>query len=161
MDWLSHYPQQVYWLDCASCGLKRRYAVDAMLARMGDRKLNGLRITMARHHKCLKIDSLGWERCLLRFGFHDPHKRAEVPHNRIKGGLMLRPAGTTTLNGLMDWDMLYAVCVSCRHYYYVDRHKLADHFGKPTRLSDIERHLRCRSCGNRDNNAFAIAMKPR
>jgi hypothetical protein len=65
------------------------------------------------------------------------------------------------LDDLRAWHVIFANCAACGKRTHIDV-RLLQH-GRPphTRLIDLERKLRCRSCGDRHSNTLNVAMAPR
>jgi hypothetical protein len=65
------------------------------------------------------------------------------------------------LDDLRAWHVVVATCGACRKRTHIDA-RLLQH-GRPpyTRLLDLERRLRCTSCGNRHGNTLSVSMAPR
>lgn len=65
------------------------------------------------------------------------------------------------LADLRDWHVTTVNCPTCGIKGRV--HATALSHGRPdhTRLMDLERKLRCTSCGNRQNNRILVTMAPR
>jgi hypothetical protein len=71
------------------------------------------------------------------------------------------PRYASRLDDLRAWHVIVATCASCRKRTHIDL-RLLQH-GRPphTRLLDLERKLRCNSCGNRQGNTLSVSMAPR
>jgi hypothetical protein len=71
------------------------------------------------------------------------------------------PRYAIRLDDLRAWHVIIATCAACRKRTYIDA-RLLQH-GRPpyTRLVDLERKLRCSSCGNRHGNTLSVSMAPR
>jgi hypothetical protein len=65
------------------------------------------------------------------------------------------------LDDLRAWHVIFATCAACRKRTHIDA-GLLQH-GRPpyTRLLDLERKLRCASCGNHQGNTLTVSMAPR
>jgi ribosomal protein L37E len=76
-------------------------------------------------------------------------KRNTPPHYAIR------------LDDLRAWHVIFATCAACGKRTHFDA-RLLQH-GRPlfTRLLDLERKLRCSSCGNRRGNTLSVSMAPR
>jgi DNA-directed RNA polymerase subunit RPC12/RpoP len=71
------------------------------------------------------------------------------------------PRYAIRLEDLRAWHVIFATCAACGKRTHIGA-KLFQH-GRPpfTRLLDLERKLRCGSCGNRRGNTFSVSMAPR
>jgi hypothetical protein len=71
------------------------------------------------------------------------------------------PRYAIRLADLRAWHVIFATCAACQKRTHIDA-GLLQH-GRPpyTRLLDLERKLRCSSCGNRQGNTLSVAMAPR
>jgi ribosomal protein L37E len=77
------------------------------------------------------------------------------------------PRYAIRLGDLRHWHVVTVTCPACGHKGRLDaatlgrtrpgRPSLPDH----TRLMDLERRLRCRRCGNRDDNRILVTLAPR
>jgi hypothetical protein len=76
---------------------------------------------------------------------------------RLRTSRRATPSGSTTC----AWHVIFATCAACRKRTHIDA-RLLQH-GRPpyTRLLDLERKLRCGSCGNRQGNTLSVSMAPR
>jgi hypothetical protein len=105
-------------------------------------------------------------------------KSASALHRRKRSKLLLtvqlwhRPAGVeqsknippryaVRLDDLRPWHVIVATCRACGKRAHVNAAILRR--GRPayTRLLDLERKLRCSSCGNRQGNSLTVSMAPR
>ena len=77
-----------------------------------------------------------------------------MPERRANIG----PRYAVRLSDLRRWHMLTAVCSSCRHRTRMRLWQLT--VGQPahTWLADIEARLRCRRCGNRNDNQVLVTV---
>jgi hypothetical protein len=84
------------------------------------------------------------------------HSSAGVEHNKN-----MPPRYAIRLDDLRAWHVIVATCAVCRKRTHIDA-RLLQH-GRPpyTRLLDLERKLRCSSCGNRHGNTLSVSMAPR
>jgi hypothetical protein len=65
------------------------------------------------------------------------------------------------LDDLRAWHVVFATCVACGKRTHIGA-KLLQHARPPyTRLLDLERKLRCTSCGNSHGNTLSVSMAPR
>jgi hypothetical protein len=71
------------------------------------------------------------------------------------------PRYAIRLDDLRAWHVIVATCAACRKRTHIDA-RLLQH-GRPpyTRLLDLERKLRCGSCGNHHGNTLSVSMAPR
>lgn len=71
------------------------------------------------------------------------------------------PRYAIRLADLRQWHVITVSCPTCGHKGRVHPTTLGR--GRPdhTRLMDLERKLRCRSCGNRQDNRILVTMAPR
>ena len=71
------------------------------------------------------------------------------------------PRYAIRLADLRRWHMITVSCPTCGHKGRLDVTALGD--GRPdhTRLMDLERKLRCSSCGNRQDNRILVTMASR
>jgi hypothetical protein len=71
------------------------------------------------------------------------------------------PRYAIRLDDLRAWHVVFAACAACRKRTHIDARMLQH--GRPpyTRLLDLERKLRCSSCGNRQGNSLSVSMAPR
>jgi hypothetical protein len=71
------------------------------------------------------------------------------------------PRYAIRLDDLRAWHVIVASCAACGKRTHIDA-RLLQH-GRPpyTRLSDLERKLRCGSCGNPQGNTLSVSMAPR
>ena len=71
------------------------------------------------------------------------------------------PRYAIRLEDLRAWHVIVATCAACGKRAHIDA-RLLPH-GRPpyTRLRDLERKLRCSSCGNRQGNTLSVSMAPR
>jgi hypothetical protein len=71
------------------------------------------------------------------------------------------PRYAIRLDDLRAWHVIVATCAACRKRTQIDA-KLLQH-GRPpyTKLLDLERNLRCSSCGNHQGNTLSVTMAPR
>ena len=84
------------------------------------------------------------------------HSSAGVEHNKN-----IPPRYAIRLDDLRPWHVIVATCGACRKRTRIDA-RLLQH-GRPayTRLLDLERKLRCSSCGNHRDNTLTVTMAPR
>ncbi len=71
------------------------------------------------------------------------------------------PRYAIRLEDLRAWHVVFATCAACGKRTHIDA-RLLQH-GRPPyiRLLDLERKLRCSSCGNRQGNGLSVSMAPR
>jgi DNA-directed RNA polymerase subunit RPC12/RpoP len=71
------------------------------------------------------------------------------------------PRYAIRLGDLRHWHVVTVTCPTCGHKGRVDATALGR--GRPdhTRLMDLERKLRCRQCGNREDNRILVSMASR
>jgi DNA-directed RNA polymerase subunit RPC12/RpoP len=71
------------------------------------------------------------------------------------------PRYALRLRDLRHWHRITVTCPACGHKGPVAATALGH--GQPdyTRLIDLERRLRCRSCGNRGDNRILVTLAPR
>jgi DNA-directed RNA polymerase subunit RPC12/RpoP len=71
------------------------------------------------------------------------------------------PRCAIRLDDLRPWHVIVATCAVCGRRVQI-RLAILQH-GRPpyTRLLDLERKLRCRSCGNREGNTLTVSKAPR
>ena len=71
------------------------------------------------------------------------------------------PRYAIRLEDLRGWHVVFATCAACGKRTHIDVRLLQN--GRPpyTRLLDLERKLRCDSCGNRRDNTLSVTMAPR
>jgi hypothetical protein len=87
--------------------------------------------------------------------------------SRARSGIALSawnevpPRYAIRLDDLRAWHVIFATCAACRKRTHIDA-RLLRH-GRPpyTKLLDLERKLRCSSCGNYQGNTFSVSMAPR
>jgi hypothetical protein len=84
------------------------------------------------------------------------HSSADVERSKN-----IPPRYAIRLDDLRAWHVIFATCAACRRRTHIDA-RLLQH-GRPpyTRLLDLERKLRCGSCGNRQGNTLSVSMAPR
>jgi ribosomal protein L37E len=71
------------------------------------------------------------------------------------------PRYAVRLRDLRGWHVLTAVCGACGHRRDMRLWELtARHLGFAY-LIDVERHLRCRRCGNREGNRVLVTVADR
>ena len=102
------------------------------------------------------------------------HRRTAAAHDRscspARSGIALLewnrsknipPRYAIRLDDLRAWHVVFATCAACRKRTHIDA-RLLQH-GRPpyTRLLDLERKLRCSSCGNHQGNTLSVSMAPR
>ena len=81
------------------------------------------------------------------------HSSAGMEHNRN-----IPPRYAIRLDDLRAWHVILATCVVCGKRTHIDA-RLLQHGPPPyTRLRDLERNLRCSSCGNRQGNTLSVSM---
>jgi hypothetical protein len=91
------------------------------------------------------------------------HSSAGMEHNRN-----IPPRYAIRLDDLRAWHVIVATCPLCQKRTHICQKRthidarLLQH-GRPpyTRLLDLERKLRCTSCGNRQGNTLSVTMAPR
>ncbi|CAD7055528.1 hypothetical protein RHAB21_00734 [Pseudorhizobium halotolerans] len=54
-------------VQCATCGMRRRYDASAMLKKVPDMSLPELRLKLAEAEGCLKVHNPYYDRCGLRY----------------------------------------------------------------------------------------------
>jgi hypothetical protein len=71
------------------------------------------------------------------------------------------PRYAIRLDDLRPWHVIVATCRACGKRAHVNAAILQR--GRPayTRLLNLERKLRCRSCGNGQGNSLTVSMAPR
>jgi hypothetical protein len=71
------------------------------------------------------------------------------------------PRYAIRLEDLRAWHVVFACCAVCGKRTHIDA-RLLRH-GRPpyTRLLDLERKLRCSTCGNHQGNTLTVSMAPR
>ena len=71
------------------------------------------------------------------------------------------PRYAIRLADLRQWHVITVSCPTCGHKGRV--HLSALSHGRPghTRLMNLERKLRCTSCGNRQDNRILVSIAPR
>jgi hypothetical protein len=71
------------------------------------------------------------------------------------------PRYAIRLDDLRAWHVIVASCAACGRRTHIDA-RLLRH-GRPpyTRLLDLERKLRCGSCGNHQGNTLSVSMASR
>jgi hypothetical protein len=71
------------------------------------------------------------------------------------------PRHAIPLDDLRAWHVIFATCAACGRRTHIGA-ALLQH-GRPpyTRLLDLERKLRCGSCGNRQGCTLTVSMAPR
>ena len=84
------------------------------------------------------------------------HSSAGVERSRN-----IPPRYAIRLEDLRAWHVIFATCAACGKRTHIDA-RLLQH-GRPpyTRLLDLERKLRCGSCGNHQDNTLSVTMAPR
>jgi hypothetical protein len=71
------------------------------------------------------------------------------------------PRYASRLDDLRARHVTFATCAACRERTHIDA-RLLQHGQPPyTRLLDLERKLRCSSCGNRQGYTLSVSMAPR
>lgn len=77
------------------------------------------------------------------------------------------PRYAIRLGDLRHWHVVTVTCPACGHKGRLDAASLSrGRPGRPpppghTRLMDLERRLRCRHCGNRDDNRILVTLAAR
>ena len=71
------------------------------------------------------------------------------------------PRYAIRLDDLRAWHVIFASCAACGRRTHIDARLLRHGRAPYTRLLDLERKLRCSSCGNHQGNAFSVSMAPR
>jgi hypothetical protein len=73
----------------------------------------------------------------------------------------IQPRYAIRLDDLRAWHVVFAICAACRKRTHIDA-RLLQH-GRPpyTKLLDLQRKLRCTSCGNHQGNTLSVSMAPR
>ncbi len=96
--------------------------------------------------------AVGW---LLSSGRRCATRRAMEHRGNIPPRYAIR------LGDLRHWHVVTVTCPACGHKGRVDAATLGR--GRPdhARLIDLERKLRCRGCGNRDDNRILVTMASR
>lgn len=71
------------------------------------------------------------------------------------------PRYAIRLGDLRHWHVITVSCPACGHKGRLDATTLGR--GRPDyiKLMDLERKLRCRSCGNREDNRILVTMASR
>jgi hypothetical protein len=79
----------------------------------------------------------------------------------VKQKQNIRPRYAIRLEDLRAWHVIFAACAACRKRTHIDARLLQ--LGRPpcTRLLDLERKLRCSSCGNRQGSTLSVSIAPR
>jgi hypothetical protein len=79
---------------------------------------------------------------------------------RVEQSKNTPPRYAIRLDDLRAWHVIFATCAACGKRTHIDA-RLLQH-GRPpyTRLLDLERKLRCSSCGNRQGNTLSVSMAP-
>jgi hypothetical protein len=79
----------------------------------------------------------------------------------MEHNLNIPPRYAIRLDDLRAWHVIFATCAACGKRTHIGA-KLLQHRRPPsTRLRDLERELRCSSCGNRQGNTLSVSMAPR
>jgi hypothetical protein len=88
------------------------------------------------------------------------HRRPRYPSGMEQIG-NIPPRYAIRLGDLRHWHVVTVTCPTCGHKGRVDAARLGR--GRPdhTRLMDLERKLRCRLCGNREDNRILVSMASR
>jgi len=68
------------------------------------------------------------------------------------------PRYAIRLDDLRAWHVIVATCAVCGKQTHVDARLLQHRRPPSTRLRDLERKLRCSSCGNRQGNTLSVSM---
>jgi DNA-directed RNA polymerase subunit RPC12/RpoP len=71
------------------------------------------------------------------------------------------PRYAIRLEDLRAWHVVFATCADCGKRTHIDAGLLQHRRPSYTRLLDLERKLRCTSCGNRQGNTLSVTMAPR
>jgi DNA-directed RNA polymerase subunit RPC12/RpoP len=71
------------------------------------------------------------------------------------------PKYAIRLCDLRAWHKVAARCFKCGHSYEFTADFLAWERPEHTRLTDLERKLRCTRCGNRQANTLSVRTMPR
>jgi rubredoxin len=71
------------------------------------------------------------------------------------------PRYAVRLSDLRAWHIIVAACPVCGRRTRISVGRLQQ--GRPpyTKLVDLERKLRCGSCGNEQDNSLTVSMAPR
>jgi hypothetical protein len=65
------------------------------------------------------------------------------------------------LEDLRAWHVVVATCGQCHHEAPLRQQQLTGRHAPHFRLRDLERRLRCRRCGNTQQNRFSIRLARR
>jgi hypothetical protein len=84
------------------------------------------------------------------------HSSARVEHNKN-----IPPRYAIRLDDLRAWHVVVATCGVCRKRTHINARLLQHGWPPYTRLLDLERKLRCTSCGNHQGNTLSVSMAPR
>ncbi len=71
------------------------------------------------------------------------------------------PRYAIRLGDLRSWHVVTVACPTCGHKGRLEPLALGRDRPAHTRLIDLERHLRCRNCGNRDDNRMLVSLAAR
>ena len=77
------------------------------------------------------------------------------------GNASLGPRYAIRLGDLRGWHVLAVSCFACRHRALLKPDLLRRRFGDQTFVVALEKRLRCRRCGNRLHNSWAVERLPR
>ncbi|MEZ5667931.1 MAG: hypothetical protein R3F55_10960 [Alphaproteobacteria bacterium] len=66
------------------------------------------------------------------------------------------PRYAVRLGDLRAWHVLVVSCFACRHRAELRPERLAQRFGPQTFVVALEKRLRCKRCGNRLHNSWAV-----
>ncbi len=73
----------------------------------------------------------------------------------------LGPKNAIRLRDLHSWHVLAVTCFACRHRSTLRPEMLRRRFGELTAIVALEHRLRCKKCGNRLHNSWAVVRLPR
>jgi hypothetical protein len=87
--------------------------------------------------------------------------RSGIAFADVERNKNIPPRYAIRLDDLRAWHVVFATCAACGNRTHIDA-RLLQH-GRPpyTRPLDLERKLRCSSCGNRQGNTLSVSMAPR
>jgi hypothetical protein len=87
--------------------------------------------------------------------------RSGIALANVEQNKNIPPRYAIRLEDLRAWHVVFATYAACRKRTHIDARLLQQ--GRPpyTRLLDLERKLRCGSCGNRQGNTLSVSVAPR
>ncbi|MGF1623541.1 MAG: hypothetical protein ACFCVH_01545 [Alphaproteobacteria bacterium] len=71
------------------------------------------------------------------------------------------PKYAIRLRDLRSWHVLSVTCFACRHQATLVPDHLRRRFGEQATVVTLEHRLRCKRCGNRHHNSWAVVRLPR